>query len=159
MVTRPSDVQLAWAAGFLDGEACFGLYADGPRIEVGQVDLLPLVELQRLFGVGNLRPIEPHGNQKKRIALWSVFGSNAIEIARMIKPYLRGIKFQQAEHLSRWGELQGARNPEERALLRELCAAAKKEVDTFSQSWYDKHKPTTKKSRRTTNRRQHAVSK
>ena len=43
-------IDLAWAAGFLEGEGCFYMNGKKPRVVVNQKQLEPLVRLQEMAG-------------------------------------------------------------------------------------------------------------
>lgn len=102
---NPTDLELAWAAGFLDGEGCFTLSKmpsathesqRGMSITAVQTRVAPLLELQRLFG-GNIRKM---GNTKKgtEIFEWRCNGGAPVlsEVAQALVPYLR-VKRREAE--------------------------------------------------------------
>ena len=67
--------QIHWAAGFLEGEACFSSTRHSPRIAVSQVQRFPLTRLKDLFG-GTITahfPKEPYaGNRQFRWYIGSV---------------------------------------------------------------------------------------
>lgn len=52
--SKPSDIELAWAAGFFDGEGCVILRKSNNtyavRISVSQVNPTPINKLKKLFG-------------------------------------------------------------------------------------------------------------
>lgn len=72
MIVTALDV--AWAAGFLEGEACFSKSKTTINIQCSQVQREPLERLQRIFGgkiydCGKNRP-KPYGT-------WSLYGNAA----------------------------------------------------------------------------------
>jgi len=103
----PQQLEVAWAAGFLDGEGCFGIAragkrANGPdwyRIRVsatqhGEPRLPPQVlqRLQRLLG----GRIECHGEIDD--FKWVAEGDNNVErVLRMLEPFLDVIKTAEAQ--------------------------------------------------------------
>lgn len=86
---RPTD--LAWAAGFLEGEGCFSLggKASGISITVPQVNPDPLRRLQNFFGGSiNQKSQAKSGFNSQPIFVWLLCGENATELARAIHPWM-----------------------------------------------------------------------
>lgn len=95
-MSRTHDV--AWAAGFFDGEGYIviqershpkyvGFYL---RIGINHVAPEPLFEMQRIFG-GSIEKQDPDkvtGNRKPRYR-WVTSTSNAAEVLKQLMPYLR----------------------------------------------------------------------
>lgn len=94
-------LELAWAAGFFDGEGCttlgqikklaFGapktyLY---PKLTVSQKDPRPLARFVEAVGEGRLR------GQGQRIHNWSVMGAKAHVVMSKLYPYLSAPKREQ----------------------------------------------------------------
>ena len=67
----PSDLDLAWAAGFLEGEGCFTYCGHSQQVIVTQNEKDPLFRLQEMFG-GSVRP-----RTDKNTNRWYVAGSRA----------------------------------------------------------------------------------
>lgn len=64
--------EIAWAAGFLEGEGSFGVNSGCPRVSAGQVQKEPLERLQRMFG-GHMWLKEPKsGFGSKPIWIWAL---------------------------------------------------------------------------------------
>jgi hypothetical protein len=89
-------LKLAWAAGFTDGEGYIGLtrWFDKQRgyhtyrvqFEVAQVHKLPIELMSSMFpGIGRVRHYE---NKKRGYWTWRVFGQDAIEVIKVLLPYL-----------------------------------------------------------------------
>lgn len=102
---------IAWTAGFLEGEGCFTPPALSPRmggcsITVPQVEKEPLERLVSLYG-GKLIH-KKNGGFGRTIWLWSLYGSNAIALAMTIYVAMSP-KRQQAIELmiSRWKAAPG----------------------------------------------------
>ena len=77
--TTPTIKQLYWAAGFLEGEACFYTNRSGhrcERIQVAQVDYEPVDTLHALFG-GSLKPKKGRWEKQSDHWEWSVSGARA----------------------------------------------------------------------------------
>jgi hypothetical protein len=96
-------IQLAWAAGFTDGEGyigltrCFdkkrGYYMYRVQFEVAQVHEAPIRFISSLFNdVGRVRH---YNNHKRGYWTWRIFGQDAIEVIKTLMPYLR-VKDEQA---------------------------------------------------------------
>jgi hypothetical protein len=102
-----SDVQLAWAAGVIDGDGCVTLDSPGaarcgtkrrrPAVIVDSTDIEILTELQTLFG-GSLvkkRRQQPHHRQAWS---WRLYGADLVlALLRGVLPYMRcAVKVQRA---------------------------------------------------------------
>jgi len=68
-----STIDIAWAAGFLEGEGWFD-DGRGPKIGAGQKEIEPLLKLQKLFG-GKIFLRKKRGISKSDIYWW-VLGSH-----------------------------------------------------------------------------------
>ena len=82
-------VDLAWAAGFLDGEGCFD-FSKGHgnfRIQCSQVVKRPLIKLKAVFGGRVYGPYGPYRNNKQRYFQWNICGSVAEAAAKAMLPY------------------------------------------------------------------------
>lgn len=76
---RPTLRELAWAAGFIEGEGNFRGEATTEQVTVGQVQKEPLLKLQRMFG-GSVRMRAQRsydGCKRSPFWLWVVCGSRA----------------------------------------------------------------------------------
>lgn len=69
---------IAWSAGFLEGEGSFGHYGS-LSVTAGQVQKEPLVRLQKLFG-GSLYHRHTSGFSNRKIWIWSPNAFRAAEI-------------------------------------------------------------------------------
>lgn len=94
-----SAIDLAWAAGFLDGEACIHIArvkrncGHGVnyrlRLYVSQNCLHTLVRLQQIFGgMGYIRQVRRRLQHTRQIYTYSLDGRSAIEAIRAVWPYL-----------------------------------------------------------------------
>src|SRR5262252_6649280 len=93
-------LMIAWAAGFIDGEGCIGIYANASRDgrPVYRLSLTasqhgndaPLERLLSLFG-GSITQI-----QQGKAAYWGVTSKKAADAIREMLPYLT-VKRKQAE--------------------------------------------------------------
>lgn len=79
-----SIIEIAWTAGFFEGEAWFGIYNKKctPVISVSQVQKEPLERLLILYG-GSLRPIGGKG-KRQNYWRWEVYGPRAAGIMMTI---------------------------------------------------------------------------
>lgn len=106
---EPRDLDVAWAAGFVDGEGAVMLVYARPgkrnrrgyeeitpgrvtvHVRVTQVDIDPLYKLQDLFG-GQVKAVnmdcKARVKNKQPIHEWNIFGGKAIEVLRQLSPYL-----------------------------------------------------------------------
>ncbi|MGH7410270.1 MAG: hypothetical protein ACREJ6_04310 [Candidatus Methylomirabilis sp.] len=98
-----SRVDLAYAAGFFDGEGSISILKAregqrGPKICISASQTRPRVIkwLQELFGCGSVhhypvetRPIGRTGKPIRPLWLWSVSGDKAVEIIILLKPFMR----------------------------------------------------------------------
>jgi hypothetical protein len=109
-----SDLDVAWAAGFIDGEGCFR-YSTTPRLTVENTHLPSLLFLKRMFGVGTVS--KRKGLRGGRQAYtWGVSGENCLTVTMALLPFLREKK-PQAELLF---EIRKLRPADRAALLRKL---------------------------------------
>jgi hypothetical protein len=89
---------LAWAAGFIDGEGCIGVYSNGSKsstivsLSVSQKYNRPLLKLISLFGGRLKSKSTPVGFME-----WRLYGSKATNVLELIAPYLDTNKKEQAE--------------------------------------------------------------
>ncbi len=101
--------ELAWAAGFIDGEGCFHLVGKVNRrgvkkhrfaLAASQSDDRPLKRLSLAVGHGNVHGPYNHTKdplRKKVTYQWSVSGAHAWRIYNLLLPYLSEPKKEQAE--------------------------------------------------------------
>lgn len=124
-----TELELAWAGGFLDGEGCFSAGYSATRriwwhsISAAQNDRAPLDLLQEIFGAGSVH------RRTDRASAWHVGGARQIkQVIPLVRPYLR-VKGSAAdallalvEHRVSGGQRIGAAGHDERL---ELLAALK----------------------------------
>jgi hypothetical protein len=96
-----SDVDAAWAAGFIDGEGYLGtVRASGhiqPRIVAGQCTLEPLEKLRDVFG-GCVYAHKKQRVEWRRFWAWQMQGGSCLRVALAIRPFLV-VKAEQADIL------------------------------------------------------------
>jgi hypothetical protein len=98
-MTEHSDLEIAWAAGIIEGEGCFSYngrsqYGDRryqyPRIEVRMTDPDVIARLQRIFG-GNVRACNNHiaRPEQKQQFTWDITNMADFDrVAALIRPWL-----------------------------------------------------------------------
>lgn len=97
-----SPVDLAWAAGFFDGEGYIGLFHPRDkrhwwlRITVTNSDPRALAKFQAMFGVGTIRCDPRQSPRHLDRYMWSATSKNAGHVLALIRPYLV-IKREQAD--------------------------------------------------------------
>lgn len=90
--------ELAWAAGFFDGEGCADIARNSQqkeylRLVVRQKDRRPLERFQAAVGgVGAIHGPYSRGNP---CPCWKVVGSRAEQVAKLLWPYLSEPKREQ----------------------------------------------------------------
>jgi len=86
-------MDIAWAAGFIEGEGTFGASKHGGiHIAVCQIQLEPLERLQRLFGgIIKQKVISryAYGQKNRTINVWSLYSRKAAELAMLAQAKLR----------------------------------------------------------------------
>ena len=97
--TTPAPTDLAWAAGFFDGEGCT-TGTECQQMSVTQSDLEPLERLQRIFhGWGSIRLKNDHHNPMTTKPCWA-WHVSAFEqfqqVLALMWPYLGTAKREQA---------------------------------------------------------------
>jgi hypothetical protein len=97
------DTELAWAAGFLDGEGSFGNYGENKRdskrryrIQAVQVRREALDRLQEALGGAVRGPYGPYSGNRQPYYSWQIFASEAKEATEALMPYLCSQKREQA---------------------------------------------------------------
>lgn len=92
------DNELAWAAGFFDGEGSIGVIRrDGTlHVQIGQNDPRPLDRFARAVGTGQVRgPYGPYLPGRKPQWKFTAYGVEAAAVMDRLMPYLSGPKQEQ----------------------------------------------------------------
>jgi hypothetical protein len=132
------ELDLAWAAGFIDGEGYVHLQpvhkrrSDGytnrkPRIEVAQVDPSALLKLKRILG-GSIITMTPR-NGRKQSFRWDLTGVRVVPALEALLPYLT-VKRAQALLLLEYASLMRAKGESPHRGLNEFEMKAR---DTIQQ--------------------------
>lgn len=93
---------IAWAAGFLEGEGCF--HPARQKITAAQVQLHPLEKLRDLFG-GSIKKYGPYGSSKHTnpYYLWALCGSKCAGLSMTIYDCMSPRRKEQIKTmLDRW---------------------------------------------------------
>lgn len=90
---------IAWAAGFIEGEGSFG-HVSTACVRAAQVQREPLERLQKMFG-GNIRlqkrnRTNPRNANSADIWNWYIYGRRAASVIMTILPLLSARRFEQA---------------------------------------------------------------
>ena len=83
----PTDVDIAWAAGFLEGEGHFDLGNQSKRASATQVTQEPLIRLQDLFG-GSLRLHKKTNLNHNDCWYWVTCGKRAVCVMEAVYPLM-----------------------------------------------------------------------
>jgi hypothetical protein len=124
-----SDTELAWAAGFFDGEGCTCLRKEYKKNNLGkryrtisvqmqivQVRSEPLRRFHNVLGLGSFGgPYTPSGKNSKRYFKWSTAGRKSVCQALILMwPWLSLPKREQAQQV--WRSLQQMRSKKSQQL-------------------------------------------
>ena len=116
-----SNIDLAWAAGFFDGEGNirFNRYSNGNArkhqraygtlvIQLAQIDRRVLDRFQFAVGVGKVYgPYAPRQGNRRPVFIYSAAGHKAKLVYDLIAPYLSPVKIKQGEiTFAEWNEQQ-----------------------------------------------------
>ena len=113
------EVDIAWAAGFIDGEGCIQISKSKDkkdkdrlqfslRVTVVQVDTRPLEFLQSLFGghihddSSRLKKERAKEGKWRPCKKWAIHGLDAYAFLVLIRPYLKTKKEQADLVLNEW---------------------------------------------------------
>ncbi len=97
---------LHWLAGWLEGEGSFGLYQQGPALQVASTDEDVVRMAAKILNTGVNGPYDDNRGNNNRKLFWKihVHGERAAELMRTLLPYMRGqrriVKITQI--LERW---------------------------------------------------------
>lgn len=109
---KPTNEEIAWAAGVFEGEGCFILVKRkgreiqrGARITLGSTDLDVLQKFADIMGVGKISPprqnySEITGRPHKLIWYWNVSSApDVIVVINLLRPWLGKRRRERAEEL------------------------------------------------------------
>ena len=84
--TIPDPEDIAWAAGFLEGEGCFQLQKTRRSVYANQVHKPPLERLLTLFG-GSLK-LQTRKTPQSDIWYWYVYGPRAVNAMTAVQKWM-----------------------------------------------------------------------
>jgi len=93
----PTKIDIAWSAGFIEGDGHIGRNKTTSDIEVTQKNICVLLKLQFLWG-GSLGKIHKQGFTRNRTYFkWRVSGPSARRMALSMRRYLSPVKQLQVD--------------------------------------------------------------
>ena len=123
----PTDVELAWAAGFIDGEGSIRATKNSHnsdavvlRVQVAQVDPRPLQALVDMFGGSVTGPYFHKNVKHRKYYAYARVGSNAVTLLRQILPYLKTKQEEAQLGIDFWEYNQTVKNPGRRGTSPEV---------------------------------------
>jgi hypothetical protein len=87
--------ELAWAAGFFDGEGHIAIHRTRDtssfslNLSMAQVDPSPILDFQEILGIGTIGPHRTKQPNHKDAVVWQSWGAKAGEVLVLLRPYLR----------------------------------------------------------------------
>ena len=88
--TEPTEAEVAWAAGFIEGEGSFFKNGGGLTVRATQVQKEPLERLQKWFGGSVLLQGQP-------IWKWTVCGDRARRVVQLTYPWFSPRRQEQVD--------------------------------------------------------------
>lgn len=88
-------VDIAWVAGFVDGEGCIHYLKNCPTLTVTQAEIEPLSRMRQIFKVGRIYCQKSKIKNHSDIYRYRVYGANALYVLSLLLPYLT-VKRRQA---------------------------------------------------------------
>ncbi len=97
-----SSLDIAWTAGFLEGEASFSLSGSSATIAVGQVQRDPIDRLIHLYG-GSMYIRPPRGIARQPLHMWELAGIKGVGLMMTVFPLMSSSRRQKIKRvLSVW---------------------------------------------------------
>lgn len=78
-----SDFELGWVCGLFDGEGTFGVTPEQVVLKLNQIDQDNIERLQRVTGVGSVRPLKKKAEHYKQAWIWQV--GNRADVKKLIE--------------------------------------------------------------------------
>lgn len=127
-----SEIEVAWAAGFFDGEGTVGAFrrergsdVRALKLSVCQADPRPLLRFARTFGFPETKVYGPEfrtsGRVRQRKPMWRFQIADRDDVLRVLslmEPYLSDMKREQAVTAVARIEAQGATNPSHKGVWK-----------------------------------------
>src|SRR5215469_9258994 len=93
-------VDIAWAAGFLEGEGCFAVAKTCVRVSACQVQREPLNKLASLFGGNiNLKLRNSINPSHKDIYIWYLPSRGSVEVAMTVYAFMSSKRRYEIEKM------------------------------------------------------------
>ncbi len=92
---RDPDIELAWAAGFFDGEGCVHVHRRDQivQLQVGQTEETTLQRFAKAVGLGNVTgPYDPKRRNSNVYWRWQVYGTKAEAVMAKLLPHMSAPK-------------------------------------------------------------------
>lgn len=98
-------MDIAWAAGFVEGEGCLHATSSAPMLDATQCQREPLDKLQRIFG-GKVRSTRPKTSNHQEVFIWGLRGSRAIAVMMTLYSFFSPRRKEQARNaIANWKTL------------------------------------------------------
>lgn len=96
-----SDIDIAWAAGLIEGEGCFTKHTGHPYLLLDMTDKDVIEKLYSIFPNGTIRGPYNHKNKPHHKPRWrfDAFGTKCITIMKAVYPYMCERRKQKIESL------------------------------------------------------------
>lgn len=110
MAERASDIQLAYIAGFVDGEGCVQISKNGSlSLSIINTAHQTLTFIKRVLNCGSVAPRKQKVNKPQYV--FRVYGTSAAEVLTALLPYLIEKRPQAELALEFFGRRAGVRIP------------------------------------------------
>lgn len=85
-----SELEIAWAAGLLEGEGCFTIHTGHPYILIDMTDKDVIEKLLTVFPIGTMRGPYVHHKRPQYKPRWrfDAFGTKAVPILKVLRPFM-----------------------------------------------------------------------
>ncbi|MEJ7783404.1 MAG: hypothetical protein WKF96_01285 [Solirubrobacteraceae bacterium] len=100
----PTETEIAWAAGLVEGEAWIGASGNSARLAIAMVDHDVVARFAAIFELREPRPVPPPKDRPNRQMQWGVYayGREAMAIILILLPYFghrRSAKVREVQAL------------------------------------------------------------
>jgi hypothetical protein len=97
-----STLDIAWAAGFIEGEGCFSQTGTSAQVTAAQVQKEPIERLQRIFG-GTVTQRQTRGFSEKAIWIWRLNVTRSVQVMMTLYVLMSPKRKREIElSLERW---------------------------------------------------------
>ena len=96
-----SEIDIAWAAGLIEGEGCFTSHTGHPYLLVDMTDRDVILKLKEIFPIGTVRGPYSHKNRPSHKPRWrfDAFGAKALPIIEAVYPYMLSRRKEKIDSL------------------------------------------------------------